>query len=70
MARDHGKIWYTSPTSDVLDESKVSQSDDNKKGVLTSKLDEYLACLDLGTASLKKLFTKDEKKWKENLKKT
>ena len=45
-------------------------SHDNKRGVLTSKLDEYLACLNLGTKALKQLFDKDEKKWIENLKKT
>ena len=42
-------------------------SEANKRGVLTSKLDDYLTCLDLGMQNLKKLFGKDERKWTENL---
>jgi len=45
-------------------------SDSNKRGVLTSKLDDYMKCLDLGLPQLKKLFAKDEKKWNDNLQAT
>ena len=38
------------------------------EGVLTSSLDNYLGCLDLGIHNnLNKLFAKDEGKWVENL---
>ena len=41
----------------------------NKKGVLTQELIDYFRCL-FDTDALQKLYEKDEKFWKENLKKT
>ena len=49
---------------------QIHNNHDNKRGVLTSKLEEYLSCLNLGTETLEKLFAKDEKKWKDNLTQT
>ena len=45
-------------------------NDDNKKGVLTSKLESYIECLSYARSNLGKLLDKDEKKWEDNLEQT
>ena len=45
-------------------------SDDNKKGVLTGKLESYTDCLSFARSNLNKLLNKDDKKWEENLEQT
>ena len=45
-------------------------NDDNKKGVLTSRLESYTDCLSFARANLNKLLDKDEKKWDDNLEQT
>ena len=45
-------------------------SNDNKKGVLTSKLESYTDCLSFARSNLNKLLDTDEKKWEDNLEQT
>ena len=46
------------------------RSNDNKKGVLTGKLDSYTDCLSFARSNLNKLLDTDEKKWEDNLEQT